>query len=98
MSGRLWPVEAPRCTKSAAETAVWSGLKKQLPDGWTAWHSLRIRDGKNYLGEGDFVLAHPLHGLLVLEVKGGRVEQRDGRWFSNAIPLEKAPLTRRSAS
>lgn len=92
MSGRLWPIEAPRCTKSAAETAVWSGLKKQLPEGWTAWHSLRIRDGKNYLGEGDFVLAHPLHGLLVLEVKGGRVEQRDGRWFSNAIPLEKAPL------
>lgn len=70
---------------------MWAALKKGLPPGWTAWHSLRIRDGKNYLGEGDFILAHPDRGLLALEVKGGRIEQRDGRWFSNDVPL-KAPL------
>lgn len=72
---------------------MWEALRKRLPGGWTAWHSLRIRDQKNFLGEGDFVLAHPQRGLLVLEVKGGQVECRAGRWFSNGAPLDKAPLT-----
>ncbi len=89
---RINPAEAPRPAKSEAERTVWKALKNGMPAGWTAWHSLRIRDGKNYLGEGDFVLAHPQRGLLVLEVKGGRIEQRDGRWSSNGIPLDKAPL------
>lgn len=92
MPGRVLPADAPRPTSSRAEQRVWEALKSGLPNGWTAWHSLRIRDGLNLLGEGDFVLAHPERGLLVLEVKGGRIEQRDGRWSSNGIPLEKAPL------
>jgi hypothetical protein len=90
--GHLHPSDAPRPAKSEAERVVWTALKKGLPPGWTAWHSLRIRDGKNFLGEGDFVLAHPARGLLVLEVKGGRIEQRDGRWFTNGVPFDKAPL------
>jgi hypothetical protein len=53
---------------------------------------MRIRDGRNLLGEGDFVLAHPERGLLVIEVKGGQIEQRDGLWTSNGKALEKAPL------
>lgn len=71
---------------------VWSALKKRLPAGWRAWHSLRLRDAKGYLGEGDFVLANPERGLLVLEVKGGHVEQRDGHWFQNGKELDPAPL------
>jgi hypothetical protein len=90
--GHVHPSDAPRPARSEAERDVWAALKRALPIGWTAWHSLRIRDGKNYLGEGDFVLAHPARGLLVLEVKGGRIEQRDGRWFTNGVPFEKAPL------
>jgi hypothetical protein len=92
MPGRVFPSDSPRPVSSEAEKAVWAALKTGVPNGWTAWHSLRIRDGRNYLGEGDFVLAHPERGLLVLEVKGGRIEQRDGRWSSNGVPLEKAPL------
>lgn len=92
MASRLHPAECPRPCESEAERKVWSALAAGLPPGWSAWHSLRIRDGKNLLGEGDFVLAHPERGLLVLEVKGGRIEQRDGRWFSNGAPLAKAPL------
>ncbi|WP_308197108.1 NERD domain-containing protein [Anaeromyxobacter sp. SG17] len=89
---RLNPAEAPRPAKSEAERTVWKALKNGLPSGWTAWHSLRIRDGRNYLGEGDFVLAHPQRGFLILEVKGGRIEQRDGRWFTNGIPFDTTPL------
>jgi hypothetical protein len=66
-------------------------MSKGLPSGWTAWHSLRIRDKLGYLGEGDFILAHPTRGLLAMEVKGGRIEQRDGRWFQNGAPLEEPP-------
>ncbi|MFL5270911.1 MAG: AAA family ATPase [Anaeromyxobacteraceae bacterium] len=47
---------------------------------------------KGYLGEGDFVLAHPARGLLVLEVKGGHLRQESGQWTSNGTPLDKAPL------
>jgi hypothetical protein len=91
-TGTLHPSDAPRPTSSEAEKLVWARLKAGLPAGWTAWHSLRIRDDKNLLGETDFVLAHPERGLLVLEVKGGQVEQRDGRWFSNDAPLKHSPL------
>jgi hypothetical protein len=82
-----------RPTRSAGERRVYEALRKGLPDDWRAWHSLRVRDRQGYLGEGDFVLAHPSRGLLALEVKSGRVEQRDGRWFSNGVPLDPAPLT-----
>jgi hypothetical protein len=92
MPGPVFPSDAPRPAKSQAEKQVWERLKKQLPKGWTAWHSLKIRVKSGYLGETDFVLAHPDRGMLVLEVKGGAIEQRDGRWFSNGTALEAAPL------
>lgn len=63
-----------------------------MPAGWYGWHSLRVRDPRGYEGEGDFVLASPDRGLLVLEVKGGQVEQRDGRWFQNGRSMDEPPL------
>src|SRR5512137_2801983 len=67
-------------------------MRRGLPPGWYGWHSLRIRDREGLAGEGDFVLAHPARGFLVLEVKGGRVEQRDGRWLQNGSPMKEPPL------
>lgn len=90
--GTLHPSDEPRPGSSLAEKALWARLKTGLPAGWTAWHSLRIRDSRNLLGETDFVLAHPERGLLVVEVKGGQVEQQDGRWYSNGAPLQHSPL------
>jgi hypothetical protein len=81
-----------RPARSDAEAKVYAALAKGLPPGWTAWHSVRIRTRAGFLGEGDFVLAHPERGLLVLEVKGGRIEERDGRWTTNGVPLAEAPL------
>ncbi len=37
------------------------------------------------------MFAHPERGLLVLEVKGGAMELRDGRWFQNGRELDRAP-------
>jgi hypothetical protein len=70
--GGLHPSTAPRPTDSHAESAVWHALRTHLPDGWHAWHSLRVRTKDGWTGEGDFVLAEPRRGMLVIEVKGGR--------------------------
>ncbi|HQR68685.1 MAG TPA: AAA family ATPase [Thermoanaerobaculia bacterium] len=88
----IHPRDAWRPTESHAEQAVWRALRTGMPPGWYGWHSLRVRDPHGYVGEGDFVLASPERGLLVLEVKGGQVEQRDGRWFQNGRPMDEPPL------
>ena len=85
----LWPRQQPRPTKSTAEHSVYNALSKQLPAHWLAWHSLRIRTENGLEGEGDFIIAIPDRGFLVLEVKGGAIEQRDGRWFQNSYLAER---------
>ena len=62
-----------------------------LPAGWTAWHSLRVRSEPAWEGEGDFVIAIPERGMLVVEVKSGAIEVRDGRWHQNGKPMDRAP-------
>ena len=87
----LLPREAPRPTSSQAERDLWKALRRQLPEGWTAWHSLRVRAPRGADGEGDFVLAVPGRGAIVVEVKGGNVEVRDGRWFQDGRELLRPP-------
>ena len=88
----VYPREAPRPTSSTAERTVWKALHDRLPREWYAWHSLRLRDRHASFGEGDFVLAHPDRGILLLEVRGGAIAQRDGSWFQNGHRLAKPPL------
>src|SRR5262245_57586440 len=88
----LHPAAGPRPTDSHAERRVYEALRAGLPAGWYAWHSLRLRTRDGHLSEGDFVLAHPARGLLVLEVKGGAVSQADGLWYQNGVRMEPPPL------
>jgi len=90
----LWPREAPRHTGSVGERKIYSALKASLPKGWYAWHSLRLRRRENgEFGEADVGIADPNRpGVLIFEVKGGQIEQRDGRWYQNGVPLEPSPL------
>ncbi|MFO0585467.1 MAG: NERD domain-containing protein [Anaeromyxobacter sp.] len=92
MPGQVFPSDAPRPTTSHGERTLWEALRKGLPKGWTAWHSLRVKDKQGFLGETDFVLAHPERGLLVLEVKSGTVEQQGGHWLQNGQRMERSPL------
>jgi len=87
----VYPRGAPRPTSSKAEQALHRELTKRLPKGWYAWHSLRVRAGAKFEGEGDFVIGVPGRGLLVLEVKGGAIEVRSGRWFQNGREMTEAP-------
>ena len=90
----LWPREGPRETKSEAERRVYKALKTSLPKGWYAWHSLKLRTKKKgKFSEADFIIADPNRpSVLILEVKGGQITQRDGRWLQNNIPLKTPPL------
>lgn len=66
-------------------------LAKQLPKGWVAWHSLRVRTAEGFEGEGDFVVAAPDRGVVIVEVKGGAIEMRDGQWRQNGRLMDRAP-------
>lgn len=75
-------------TKSRAEREVFEALQRALPDTYDVLHHVswvqRRRGAGAGDGEADFVIVHPERGVLVLEVKGGRVryDATEGRWFS----------------
>jgi hypothetical protein len=87
----LFPRGGPRPTTSHAEQAMYRALGKGLPGGWTAWHSLRVRTRTGWEGEGDFVVAIPDRGILVIEVKGGVIEVADGQWIQNGQVMRASP-------
>jgi hypothetical protein len=87
----LFPTSGPRPTSSEAERAFFRALLTNLPEGWTAWHSLRVRANATFEGESDFVLAVPDRAIVIVEVKGGRIECEGGQWLQNGRPMERAP-------
>ena len=70
-------------TDSGAEKLMFALFERELSQEFTVLHSVRFvfRDNKRRMrdGEIDFLIIHPELGLLVLEVKGGRV------FFSSAF-------------
>ena len=66
-----------------AEAKVFAALAG-LPAPWQVFQTVEWRrlvpDGER-VGEADVVVFHPQHGLVVLEVKSGAVEVRDGLWY-----------------
>lgn len=89
---RMYPRELPRHVlenpKLSSEVRVYERMRDKLPGDYNcyysrSWHEAD-RDGAEFDGEADFIVAHAEHGLLFLEVKGGRVSCReaDGQWIS----------------
>ena len=79
----FYPNEPGSATPSS-ELRVWEALK-DLPSPWVVLHSVvwqSLRHGRQADGEADFLLLHPGVGLVVLEVKGGRIVIENGQWFS----------------
>lgn len=63
---------------SPAERILFKEFARQLGPEWTVLHSvhwLSRQGGRAHDGEADFVIAHPRHGVLVLEVKGGVIRR-----------------------
>lgn len=72
----------------AAERKVYRAFSESVGDRFTVFYSVswlgRPGKGPPPDGEIDFVVAHPDWGLMVLEVKGGRIghDGIKGRWYS----------------
>ena len=79
---RMIPSTPTRSTRSSAERRFFSMLSGvEVPGPSWVFHSLNLSEHEYKLvGELDFVVLCP-QGLLVLEVKGGGVECRDGVWI-----------------
>lgn len=80
---------------SAAEQTVWDHLSAQLPDDAVLIAGQRLTAGGEEI-EADLLVLWPGFGLAVIEVKGGRVSLRDGRWYqgdrSGQRELKKSPI------
>jgi hypothetical protein len=74
---------------SRAERKLYAAFQSELADDYVVFHSVAwqvhdttagVRDG-----EADFVVAHSDFGILLVEVKGGRIRYNGhtGQWFSN---------------
>lgn len=87
------PITVPGSPKfaSEAERLVWEHLAAQLPGNAVLIAGQRVTAGGEEI-EADLLVLWPGIGLAVIEVKGGQVSLRDGRWLqsdrtgSHALP------------
>lgn len=85
----LLPQRVRQEPKLSAEVRVYDLLRAQIGFGWTVFYDvawLGLANPKNGPRDGqiDFVVAHPAKGLLLIEVKGGRIrfEGPTRQWIS----------------
>ena len=71
--------------QSRAEEDFYRKCKK-FSRHWQIYYSCHLaaleKDKGMLDNEMDFVLYHPQHGMAVIEVKGGRIKYKDGKFFS----------------
>lgn len=85
---RMIPPNCPVSTANSAlgaEISVWHALH-MLPDDWIVLHSLWIaKHLRKPHAESDFIVISE-RGVLMLEIKGGQIERREGIWrfFTNS--------------
>ncbi|PSH68588.1 hypothetical protein CU102_12555 [Phyllobacterium brassicacearum] len=89
---RMWPAVLPAQIREdalrSAEVRVYDLLEKKLGSGWVVFYSrpwLGLSPtGEEKDGECDFVVLHPAHGYLTIEVKGGGIsfDPEIDRWLS----------------
>lgn len=86
---QMFPENLRSDVKSKAEKLLYKAFQEHLPDNFTVFHQVpwQLRDTRNGAkdGEADFVIASPKLGILVLEVKGGKIsyDGKNDQWYSN---------------
>lgn len=81
---RMYPPQPATDTGSDAERHLFAEFERQLPASWIVIHGvtwLKRKRQSNFIGEVDFLVIHPRRGLLLLEVKGGRIS---GDWSASS--------------
>ena len=95
----LIPDTPKDCTRS--ERVVYQRLGAELDKDWIILHSLGLTDhATKRRGEADIVVLGT-QGIFVLEVKGGHVSCKDGKWFfgtpgENVVEKKEDPWTQAS--
>lgn len=83
---------------SQAEAKVYRALRDKLPQDYVVFFQvgwiLRREEEQAKDGETDFLVCHPDHGYLCIEVKGGGVgfDASTGDWFSVDRHQQKHPI------
>lgn len=83
---------------SQAEAKVYRALRDKLPQEYVIFFQvgwiLRREEEQAKDGETDFLVCHPDHGYLCIEVKGGGVgfDAATGEWFSVDRHQQKHPI------
>jgi hypothetical protein len=79
-----------------AEHLVHDRLRAALPEAYRLFATVRWLSRERGLardGEADLVIAHPEHGLLVLEVKAGDIRRDgEGTWWAGPNRLKRSPF------
>lgn len=85
---QMYPDSGPaEDCESSAERALYYRLRETLSSDYIVVHSAKWNaiapNGRMQAGEADFIIVHPAKGILVLEVKGGRVryDPKSARWY-----------------
>lgn len=91
--GKVYRGAGSEETSSTAELVLLEAFDK-LPDDFTVLHAVKWfgRGGNTSVGEIDFLIAHPAHGVLVLEVKGGVISIQQGEWYSTGRNGRISPI------
>ncbi len=99
----MYPQQMPEDVASSAERLLYQEFQRQLPDTFIVMYSVKwlMRDRTHHDrdGEIDFLIVHRALGLLVLEVKGGRIriDSRTRQWYTmdrdnHETLLKKSPF------
>jgi hypothetical protein len=84
---KIYPRISNSETESSAERRLYEAFRRELSNDWMVFHHVKRTgkiNGRLRDGEADFVIAHARLGVLVLEVKGGRIhfDEVTGHYWS----------------
>lgn len=101
---KFYPAVPQTFNGSDGEKVVYDALK-MLDDEYIVFQSYRWMgrlNEKGTEGEADFIVFHPLHGILCIEVKSGEISYRDGVWHQinqlNGVDKEIHPMQQADAT
>lgn len=85
---KIFPKDVDFFNYSWGEKAVYNALK-ELDDDYVVFYSVpwqnRNKRGEVVWGESDFTIFHPDRGILVIEVKSGKISSRDGKFYQTSM-------------
>jgi hypothetical protein len=99
----MYPSALPQTfvKKDRGEGKLFQLLKEQLNNEWIVYHSVYwygkpSASSKRRDGETDFICTHPVHGIMIIEVKGGvyiKFDPETSLWTSTDGELEMHDIT-----